>query len=85
MTAKPTIAVVTPDIGASGAIHVGQWLVDEGDSVREGDRLVELVADGVVWIVASPATGHVAKHRIRSGATTVPEDELGCIARAVHD
>ena len=52
------VPVVVPDLQAGGApIRVVQWLVDAGTQVYSGDRVVELVANGIVFHVEAPAEG----------------------------
>lgn len=49
-----------PDVGEG--IHEGtivKWLVEEGDSINEGDSLVEVETDKVTTEIPSPRTGKV--------------------------
>jgi pyruvate/2-oxoglutarate dehydrogenase complex dihydrolipoamide acyltransferase (E2) component len=48
--------IILPDLGARGAV-LSLWFVDPGDQVYAGDRVVELLAGGATFDVASPATG----------------------------
>ena len=74
-----TVEVTVPEIGADGPIRVGQWLVAAGERTSEGDRLVELVADGVLWNVPSPAAGTVLPPRLAAGRTARVGETLGTI------
>ncbi len=72
----PTVpmAVLAPDLGSSEPARVGGWLVEVGETVREGDRLVELLLPGLTFDVAAPATGRLveivvgANGGVRAGA-----------------
>ncbi|MEX2558848.1 MAG: biotin/lipoyl-containing protein [Pirellulales bacterium] len=58
-----------PDLGLDDRpITVSLWLVDVGDEVVCGDRLVELSADGVTVDLPAPASGLLVE-------TLVGEDE----------
>jgi 2-oxoglutarate dehydrogenase E2 component (dihydrolipoamide succinyltransferase) len=51
-------ALAVPDLGLpAGSVKLGQWLVERGAEVTEGDRLVELVAESVTVDLSSPASG----------------------------
>ncbi|QDT37095.1 biotin/lipoyl-containing protein [Stratiformator vulcanicus] len=70
--------VRVPDIGAAD-IRVGTWLVDVGDEVMEGDRLVELSSPGVIFDVASPADGMITRIAVLTGSSITPGELLGQI------
>ncbi|MBX3442294.1 MAG: lipoyl domain-containing protein [Planctomyces sp.] len=72
-----------PDIGAAGQpIRLVQWLADRGAMVIEGDRLIEVVASGVLFHIAAPRTGVLAEHRLANDAFVEPGDLLGVIEPA---
>lgn len=81
---RPSVPVLVPDIGARAAVRVGQWLVPIGQPISEGDRLVELLADGVLWNVPSPATGTVASHDLRTGRVVKIGQQLGEVASSIR-
>lgn len=50
--------LVLPDLGLGDRpIVISCWLVDAGSQVTEGDRLVEVLADGVTVDLPAPASG----------------------------
>jgi 2-oxoglutarate dehydrogenase E2 component (dihydrolipoamide succinyltransferase) len=57
---------------------VKTWFFEEGDSVTEGDDLVELAAEDSVVTIAAPATGVLAEVCIDEDET-VQRDEVLCI------
>lgn len=64
------IDVLVPDLDLRrGKARVGQWLIDVGGSVLEGDGVLEVSADGVTVEVPSPAEGRLHK-------TFVVEDDV---------
>lgn len=57
---------------------VKTWFFEEGDSVTEGDDLVELVVEDSVIMISAPATGVLAEVCIDED-DTVQRDEVLCI------
>ena len=55
------------------------WLVEPGETVREGDRLVELLLPGVTYDVAAPVTGRLVDVVAGMNAAVRPGDALGVI------
>lgn len=73
------VSVVAPDLGSEGPARVSAWLVDVGDSVRAGDRLVELLLPGVTYDVHAPVTGRLLQAHVPLNAVVRPGDTLGQI------
>jgi pyruvate/2-oxoglutarate dehydrogenase complex dihydrolipoamide acyltransferase (E2) component len=56
------LPIAVPDPGPSSQpIRVSAWLVEPGDEVLEGDRVVELLLPGITFDVTSPVAGTVAQ------------------------
>ncbi len=57
------VEVKLPDLGedAPNEATVSFFFVDEGDDVKEGDDLVEMVTDKATFEVPAPATGKVVE------------------------
>jgi pyruvate dehydrogenase E2 component (dihydrolipoamide acetyltransferase) len=54
------IAVILPELGAGeDELRVSCWLVDLGDVVEAGDRIVEILCDGVTFDVIAEQSGTV--------------------------
>jgi pyruvate/2-oxoglutarate dehydrogenase complex dihydrolipoamide acyltransferase (E2) component len=77
-----------PDLGLTrGSALVGQWLVDVGANVLEGDALVEISAEGVTVELASPVEGRLSAvfvtdddpvapgHRLAVFSVDLPQDD----------
>ncbi len=63
------VELVLPELGmGSVPILVGQWLVEVGREVTEGDRLLEIVAGSATVDLPAPASGVLRE-------TLVGEDE----------
>ncbi len=69
-----------PDIGTEAApIRMAGWLVDSGENVAVGDRLVEVLSQGVVFEVGSPWNGQLKKIERRPPAEIHVGDILAWI------
>ena len=71
--------VRAPDLGAEGPVRVSAWLVDVGETVRAGDRLVELLLPGLTYDVPAPVEGWLVEIRAGANRDVGPGDVLGCI------
>jgi len=50
--------LVMPELGLDeGRVTISLWLVEVGDAVTEGDRVVELLSDSVTVDLPAPASG----------------------------
>jgi len=52
------------------------WYVDEGQDVKAGDDLAELVTDKAAFNLPASVTGRVVKILVKEGATVKPGDKL---------
>ncbi len=83
MSDAQAVPIVVPPLGTEGTgILIGQWLVDDAEQVLESDRLVELLTDGVLFHLASPAEGRVERHLTREGTHVAAGTVLGLIHRS---
>lgn len=56
--------LVSPELGLTDIlVRTSLWLVPRGSFVREGDRVLELLAGEVTFDVTSPATGVLCEQR----------------------
>ncbi|MEK6646277.1 MAG: biotin/lipoyl-containing protein [Candidatus Firestonebacteria bacterium] len=56
------INVIMPKLGLTmenGTIS--KWLKKEGDEVKEGEPLVEIITDKITYVVESPGSGKITK------------------------
>ena len=63
--------VQLPDLGedAPDKAEVSFWYVSEGDTVEEGQDLVEMITDKAAFTIPSPASGTVKQVLSREGET----------------
>lgn len=77
--------VLMPKLGMSmkkGTVH--QWLVAEGESIKEGEPLFELVTDKINAVVEAPATGLLGRVLATDG-TEVPVGALLALIGEAED
>ncbi|MCW7493723.1 lipoyl domain-containing protein [Leptospira sp. 2 VSF19] len=67
----------TPDLGDTEKIELVRWLRNVGDSVSQGDEMVELVTDKAAFPVESPYSGILKKIIIKEGSVVKKGDILG--------
>jgi pyruvate/2-oxoglutarate dehydrogenase complex dihydrolipoamide acyltransferase (E2) component len=75
---RPKVAIVLPDVGATPVV-LSTWFADPGDTVFEGDRLVEVLVGGATFDVSSPATGKLADRQARRNQPLTPGQVLGFV------
>jgi pyruvate/2-oxoglutarate dehydrogenase complex dihydrolipoamide acyltransferase (E2) component len=73
------VAVLTPNLGSDEPVRISAWLVEVGETVRVGDRLVELLLPGVTFDVAAPVTGRLVEITAAVNAAVRAGDLLGRI------
>jgi pyruvate/2-oxoglutarate dehydrogenase complex dihydrolipoamide acyltransferase (E2) component len=71
-------AIILPDLG-SALVLLSSWFADAGDVVYEGDRLIEVLAEGATFDVAAPVTGRLAAKQAQPDDPLQPGQVLGMI------
>lgn len=82
MVPENWVPIVMPDLGAAAAVQVVQWLVETPGPVMEGDRVLELLADGVLFHLSAESSGLLLQHDCRRGCLVAAGETLGWIASA---
>jgi pyruvate/2-oxoglutarate dehydrogenase complex dihydrolipoamide acyltransferase (E2) component len=73
--------IVIPELGADELpVMISSWLVDPGEAVESGDRLVELLVAGVTFDVAAPAAGVLQAVERDVNSQVAPGEIVGWIA-----
>ena len=73
-------SVILPDLGAGDEeLRVSCWLVDLGDAVDAGDRIVEILCDGVTFDVTVEQSGTVTRIERPLDSVVRAGDVLGWI------
>jgi pyruvate/2-oxoglutarate dehydrogenase complex dihydrolipoamide acyltransferase (E2) component len=70
--------VVLPDLGAA-PVRLSLWFADVGDTVYEGDRLVEVLAAGATFDVPAPVTGRLVERHAWPRDLLTPGQVLGVL------
>jgi pyruvate/2-oxoglutarate dehydrogenase complex dihydrolipoamide acyltransferase (E2) component len=75
-------AVILPDLGTSPdtPIVVSYWFAARGETVWEGERLVEVLVGPATFDVPAPATGRLVEICVREDAPILPGALLGRVA-----
>lgn len=74
------IPLLVPELGAEKLpVRVSTWLVDLGDRILAGDRVVELVLPGMTFDVSSTASGRLVRIEKYSDAPVQTGDCLGWV------
>ena len=62
--------MVLPELGkdAGDEAEVSFWYVEEGETVKAGQDMVEMVTDKAAFTVPSPADGKIREIRAKEGA-----------------
>lgn len=59
---SPTSVLAVPDLGmGSVPVTVSVWLIAEGQTVVEGDRVVELASGGATVDLEAPVSGRLVR------------------------
>lgn len=85
MADMPT-AILLPDLATDDdPVWVTAWLVDVGDVVDEGDRVVEVLTRGITFDVSAPMSGVLTRIARPIDAVVSAGDVLGWIAAYPDD
>jgi pyruvate/2-oxoglutarate dehydrogenase complex dihydrolipoamide acyltransferase (E2) component len=67
-----------PDLGVGDEeLRVSCWLVDLGDAIDEGDRVIEILMDGVTFDVLAESSGTLTRIERPLDAVVRAGDVLG--------
>ena len=75
------IPILLPELDTAPVI-LSCWFADPGETVFEGDRLVELLVDGATFDVAAPATGKLVERSAYPRDPLHPGQVLGIVEAA---
>ena len=71
------VNVIVPQLGESVVeATISRWIKKEGDSVFEGDELVELETDKINVVVPAETSGIIQKIAFPEGTIVKPNDVL---------
>ncbi len=72
------VPIRLPDLGA-GPVVLSFWHVRAGAEVFAGERLVEVLAEGITFDVSAPASGRLIEQLAYYGDALAPGQMLGVI------
>jgi pyruvate/2-oxoglutarate dehydrogenase complex dihydrolipoamide acyltransferase (E2) component len=70
--------ILLPELGAAPAT-LSVWFAEPGETVFEGDRLVEVLVGGATFDVSAPATGQLAEKCVLPDETLAAGQVLGLV------
>jgi 2-oxoisovalerate dehydrogenase E2 component (dihydrolipoyl transacylase) len=70
------VEVRLPELGAAPVV-LSVWFAAVGETVYEGERLIEVLVGGATFDVPSPATGRLAVKHVLGGDVLKPGQLLG--------
>jgi pyruvate/2-oxoglutarate dehydrogenase complex dihydrolipoamide acyltransferase (E2) component len=70
--------ILLPDLRA-GAVTLSVWYAEPGEPVMEGERIVEMLADGATVDVLAPASGRLLEKHVFFGDALTAGMVLGMI------
>jgi pyruvate/2-oxoglutarate dehydrogenase complex dihydrolipoamide acyltransferase (E2) component len=78
--------LVVPELGVGDeSLQVSGWLIEPGEDIEPGDRLVEILCDGLTFDVSAKQTGVLARIERPLGAAVRVGDVLGWIETGRDD
>lgn len=69
----------TPDLGDAEKIELVGWSKSVGDTIQEGDEILELVTDKAAFPMESPVNGILKEVKKQKGTTVQKGEVLGTI------
>lgn len=79
MEEKKYLELKTPDLGDTEKIELVKWYANSGDSIEEGQEVLELVTDKAAFTVESPKKGVLVEKRLPNGALVHKNEILGIL------
>ncbi len=62
-------------------VTIDEWFKKEGDEIKAGDVLANVMMDKAVVELVSPVDGKILKIFFQDGETTSPDDVIAVIAK----
>ena len=72
------VPIVLPDLGAAPVV-LSLWFAGVGDTVFEGERVVEVLAAGATFDVSAPVSGKLVERLAWPGDVLRPGQILGVL------
>jgi len=86
MSQPAELDIIVPELGAGSLrVRISSWLAELGETVHEGDRLVELSLPGMTFDINSPSDGTLISIDRPIGTEVHPGDHLGKLLAMEED
>lgn len=80
------VPITVPDVDLDGEpLRLGEWAVEVGEEVIEGESLAEIIGPGLSLDLPSPASGFVAELLRQPEQPVAAGEVLGWIERSPPD
>ncbi|WCL50603.1 lipoyl domain-containing protein [Leptospira sp. GIMC2001] len=76
---KTIFELITPDLGDTDKIELVKWYCKVGESIEEGQEVLELVTDKAAFPMESPRNGILSKVLFHEGDVVKRGDILGVL------
>jgi pyruvate/2-oxoglutarate dehydrogenase complex dihydrolipoamide acyltransferase (E2) component len=77
MEIKKYFELKTPDLGDTDKIELVKWYTELGESIEEGQEILELVTDKAAFPVEAPMSGTLSEIRVPAGSVVQKYEILG--------
>ncbi len=77
MEIKKYFELKTPDLGDTDKIELVKWYTELGESIEEGQEILELVTDKAAFPVEAPMSGTLSEIRVPAGSIVQKYEILG--------
>lgn len=77
MERKNIFELKTPDLGDTDKIELIKWYTSVGETIKEGQEILELVTDKAAFPVEAPVNGVLSEIRVPAGAIVQKYEILG--------
>ncbi|MBK8395356.1 MAG: hypothetical protein IPL26_08950 [Leptospiraceae bacterium] len=77
MERKNIFELKTPDLGDTDKIELIKWYTSVGETIKEGQEILELVTDKAAFPVEAPVNGILSEIRVPAGAIVQKYEILG--------
>ncbi len=82
MEIKKNFELKTPDLGDTDKIELIKWYTKIGESIQEGQEILELVTDKAAFPVEAPFAGVLTEIRVTEGSIVKKYEILGTMELA---
>ncbi len=78
------LPLLVPDTGDDSKIELIAWNAEEGEFVKEGQEICELVTDKASFPIESPQSGILSKILVPAGSEVKTGQEIALLSKAAE-